>query len=442
MQKNISIREALDFDDVLLLPAETSVKPEDVSVKTRLTKAIELSIPLISAGRPDVTESAMAIAMAQLGGLGIIHDSMPAGKQVEEVRRVKRAGGEVISNPITISPESSVAEAVDLMTNYKISGLPVIEQSSKKVVGIITNRDVRFFEDVAQPVSNLMSTKVITVREGTKRAEAQKLMHENRIEKLIVVDDKGQCTGLMTVKDIEKLTRYPHAVRDARGFLRVGAAIGAGKDAFERAMALADAGLDVVFIDVAHAHTKDAINTVSRIRQQRSTEVQIVAGNVATADAARSLIDAGADAVKVGVGGVPTDAVRDVGVGIPQFAALLDVAEQAGMQGVPVVIQGGVRTPSILAKAIAAGASAAIVGSLFEHTDETPLHAVARPVVYDPYRLDGTYQTRRGTVIHAVNGLLSGLKSAMAYTGSRDIRAMHDNTVFVSARRPETPVKK
>jgi IMP dehydrogenase len=434
MQKNISIREALDFDDVLLLPAETSVKSSDVSTKTRLTKTIELGMPLISAARPEITESAMAIALAHMGGLGIIHDKMPLGKQVEEVRRVKRAGGAVVSNPVTISPESSVAEAIDLMTTYKFSGLPVIDQSSKKVVGIITNRDVRFFEDGAQPVSALMSKNVITVKAGIKQDEARKLMHQHRIEKLVVVDDKGQLTGLMTAEDMEKLTRYPNATRDNKGFLRVGAAVGMGRDAFDRAVAMADAGLDVVFIDVAHAHNKDVINTVSRIRQQRSTDVQIVAGNVATAEGARSLIDAGADAVKVGIGGASSSATRRIGVGIPQFAAILDVAEQCGMQGVPLIVDGGICGPADLAKAIAAGASAAVIGSLFQGADETPVHTAPQTPGHDPYHLDEAETLHRGAVAHMVNDLLAGFTSAMAYTGSKNIAAMHDNTVFVRAK--------
>ena len=351
MKRNTTIRDTVNFDDVLLIPSETGVKPADVVTKTRLTKALSLNIPLISAGADNVTESPMAIALARLGGLGVIHDNMPPGKQVEEVRRVKRAEGNIVSNPITISPDSSIAEALDLMTTYKISGLPVIEQPSQKVVGIITSRDIRFFEDYAKPVSELMTKNVITVKDKIEKSLAMQLLHKHRIEKLVMVDDQGRCTGLITVKDIEKLSRFPHAARDAQGRLRVGAAVGVGKDAIDRAAAMTDAGLDVVFVDVAHAHTKDALGTVSRIRQQRTSEVQVIAGNVATAEAARSLIDAGADAIKVGIGATCCAACRRAaGVGMSQLQAILDVVEECGLQDIPVIADGGVTDPARLAK--------------------------------------------------------------------------------------------
>ncbi|MCK4944995.1 MAG: IMP dehydrogenase, partial [Alphaproteobacteria bacterium] len=302
MKRNVEIHEAFGFDDVLLVPGETNVKPADVSIRTRLTKTISLNIPLIAAGTDNVTESAMAVAIAQLGGIGIIHDNMPLGKQVEEVRRVKRSEGNMVLNPITIAQEASVAEAFDLMTTYRVSGLPVIDQSSKKVVGIITSRDIRFFDDYVNPVTELMTREVITVKESIEKEVAKRMLHQHRIEKLVVVDDQERCVGLITVRDIEKLSRFPDATRDNCGRLCVGAAVGTGKDAFDRTAAMTDAGLDVVFIDAAHGHTRDVIGTVSHIRQQRSSAVQIVAGNVVTADAARSLVDAGADAVMVGVG--------------------------------------------------------------------------------------------------------------------------------------------
>jgi IMP dehydrogenase len=437
MKRNTTIRDAIGFDDILLVPSETQVKPDEVQTRTRLTKTIELAIPVISSGTASITESAMAIALAQMGGLGIIHDNMPLGKQVEEVRRVKRAGGTLVRNPITISPDSPTAEAYDLMTTYKISGLPVIESGTQKVVGIITGRDLRFFEDYAQPVSELMTKNVITVRPGTDEATAKRLMHEHRIEKLIIVDGDGKCVGLMTVKDFDKAGRYPTAARDAHGNLRVGAAVSLGKDALDRTAAMADAGLDVVFIDVAHAHNKDAVNTVSRIRQQRSTDIQVIAGNVATAAAARSLIDAGADAVKVGIGGFAGMATRkQAGVGVPQLMALMDVVEECGMQDVPVLLDGGVDTPADFAKAIAAGAHAAVFSQLFEHTDEVPVHAAPKPPGFDVYRLDENYQVaqHRGTVVHAVNTLMTGLKNAMAYTGAKDIRTLQENAEFVRAK--------
>ncbi len=460
MKRNAEIRDALGFDDVLLVPVETNVKPGDVSTKTRLTKSIELGIPLISAGHDNVTESLMAIAIAQLGGIGIIHDNMPLGKQVEEVRRVKRAGSQIISNPITIAPEASVAEALDLMTTYKVSGLPVIEQPSQKVIGIITSRDIRFFEDYAKPVRALMTTEVITVKGVVEQAMAKKLMHQHRIEKLVVVDDQGRCVGLITVKDIEKSARFPHATRDAQGRLRVGAAVTTGKDAFDRAAAMADAGLDVVFIDVAHAHTRDAAGTVSRIRQQRSSDVQVVAGNVVTAEAARSLADAGADAIKVGIGALVSGASRRVsGVGMPQMTALLNVVEQCAMMNIPVIVGGGIRSSAALAKAIAAGAEATVINNLFAGTDEAPgeivyqgdhaykvvnlaAKAQHRPhqtsIIQDPYRFDedpiDTSVPYRGSVEYVVQQLILGLKTAMAYTGSKDIRAMIENAEFVRMR--------
>jgi IMP dehydrogenase len=460
MKRNAVIREALNFDDVLLLPGETSVKPGEVSTKTRLTRSIEINIPLVSSGSDSVTESAMAIALAQMGGLGIIHDNMPLGKQVEEVRRVKRAEGDMVQNPITVSPESSVAEALDLMTTYKVSGLPVVEQPSQRVVGIITHRDLRFFEDFAKPVSELMSKDVITVKGKIEKTLARQLLHQHRIEKLVVVDEQGRCTGLITVKDIEKMSRYPHAARDGQGRLRVGAAVTLGKDALDRAAAMTDAGLDVVFVDVAHGHTKDAVGTVSMIRTQRSNDVQVVAGNVATADAARSLIDAGADAIKVGVGSLPGAASRSfAGVGMPQLSAILNVVEQCDMSGVPVIVDGGVMSAASFAKAIGAGAEAVIIDSLFAGTDEAPgeivyqdgqAYKVVNPAaktqhrpqtstqVRDPFKLDedpiDTSVHYRGSVVHMVNQLVAGLKTGMAYTGARTVKEMRDKAEFVKTK--------
>ncbi|MBU6475977.1 MAG: IMP dehydrogenase [Alphaproteobacteria bacterium] len=462
MKANAAISETYGLDDVLLLPNETGVKPSAASTKTRLTKTIELNIPIISAGRDNVTESPMAIAMAHLGGLGVIHHNMPAGKQVEEVRRVKRAEGNMVLNPITISPEASVAEAVDLMTNYRVSGLPVAEAGTQKVVGIITGRDIRFFEDYAKPVSELMSKEVVTAQAGVQMDAAKKLMHAHRIEKIVVVDAQGRCAGLVTVKDIDKLARFPQATRDRHGRLRVGACVRTGKDAIDRAAAMADAGLDVLFIDVAHAHSREVLGTVSHIRQQRSSEVQIVAGNVVTPEAARSLIDSGADAVMVGIGGHDRSASRRLaGVGVPQLSAVVRVAEQCAMMGVPVIVNGGVCSPSAFAKAIAAGAEAVIFGGLFAGTDEAPgeivcheggVYKVVNPAAkaqhrppasataaaLDPLALDedapDTSVPYRGPVAHTVQHLVAGLKAAMAYTGSADIPAMIENAEFV--RKP------
>ena len=460
MKRNSVIREGLSFDDVLLVPAETHVKPEEILTRTRLTRDIELSIPIVAAGLDYVTESKMAIALAQLGGIGVIHDNMPLGKQVEEVRRVKRAEGNIVTSPITISPDSSVAEAFDLMTTYRISGLPVIEQPSQKVIGIITHRDIRFFEDYAKPVSELMTSNVITVPQGIQMDEAKRMLHQHRIEKLVIVDDQGRCAGLVTVKDIEKLARFPDAARDAHGRLRVGAAVSLGKDAVDRANAMADAGLDVVFIDVAHGHSRDAVGTVSMIRQQRSSNVQIVAGNVATPDAARSLIDAGADAIKVGIGPTCGSATRaQAGVGMPQLTAVLEVVEHCELQNVPVMVDGGILSPAHLAKAIAAGAETAMIGDLFAGTDEAPgvvmyqdAHAykVVNPaakaqhrptstsLVHDPFRLDedgvDTSVPYRGAVAQVVSQLVGGLKVAMAYTGSRDIKALREEAELIKTK--------
>lgn len=455
MKRNAVIHEALGFDDVLLVPRETNIKPADVSIKTRLTKTIELGIPLIAAGHDNVTESVMAITLAQLGGIGVIHDNMSLGKQVEEVRRVKRAEANMVLNPITVEPGASVAEALDLMTTYKVSGLPVVESATQKVVGIITSRDVRFFEDYAKPVTEVMTREVITVKGPVEMSAAKRLLHQHRIEKLVVVDQQGRCTGLVTVKDIEKLSRFPQAARDKQGRLRVGAAVGIGKDAFDRTAAMTDAGLDVVFIDVAHAHTREVIGTVSHIRQQRTNEVQIVVGNVVTADAARSLVDAGADAIKVGIGGACTAASRQAGVGMPQLTAVLNVAEQCAMMNVPVIVGDGIGCPATFAKAVAAGAESVVIDHLFAGTEEAPGEIVYQagqaykvksqrnasfaPAVRDLYRAEGSQEADasvlyRGSVVHAARHLVSGLKSAMAYTGSKDILSLIENAEFV--RKP------
>ncbi len=460
MKLDSVIRDALNFNDVLLVPAETGVKPADVSTKTRLTKNIEINIPLVAAGHDNVTESQMAITLARLGGIGVIHDNMPLGKQVEEVRRVKRAEGDMVASPITISPDSSVAEAVDLMTTYKISGMPVIEQGTQKVIGIITNRDVRFFEDYAKPVSELMSKNVVTIRGKVDKAQARQMLHQHRIEKIVVVDEQGRCTGLVTVKDIERLSKHPEASRDSHGRLRVGASVTMGKDAFDRAAAMTDAGLDVVFVDVAHGHNRDAVGTVSRIRQQRTNDVQVVAGNVVTVDGARSLIDAGADAIKVGIGATCCSASRAVaGVGMPQLQAIIAVAEHCELAGIPLIVDGGVTNSAMLAKAIAAGAESVIMDTLFAGTDEAPgeivylegnAYKVVNPaaksqhrpavsnVVSDPYRFDedpvDTSVAYRGSVVHAVTNLVSGLKAAMAYTGSKDVAHMRRNAEFVRVK--------
>lgn len=457
MKRNATVRDALNFSDVMLVPAETAVKPEEVSTKTRLTRSIELGIPLLSAGIDNVTEGAMAIALAQLGGLGIIHDNMPLGMQVEEVRKVKRAEGDIVANPITISPDSSVAEALDLMTTYKISGLPVIEQPSQKVVGIVSKRDVRFFEDYAKPVAGIMTPDVVSVNGRIEKAHAMQLMHEHRIEQLVILDAEGRCTGLITAKDFEKLSRYPDAARDALGRLRAGAAVTLGKDAVDRTAAMVDAGLDVVFIDVAHAHTKEAAQTVSRIRQQRSSEVQIVAGNVATADAARMLIDAGADGIKIGFGSAR--GAGRLGVSVPQFTSVLAVADHCAMQEIPVTLDAGTADVATLVKALAAGAGSIVIGDILAGTDEAPgdvlydegsAYKVVNPeargqrraktssIVHDPYRIqDDNFDKSvgyRGPMGNVALQLVGGLKAAMAYLGAQTLDQLHNNAEFLRVR--------
>lgn len=452
MKRNAPIRDGLGFDDIILLPSETTVKPTDVVTRARLTKTISLEIPVVSASKNNVTESVLATALARLGGLGIIHGNMPIGKQVEEVRKVKRAEGRLVANPITISPDAPVAEALDLMTTYKISGLPVVEPS-QKVVGIITNRDIRFFEDYAKPVSELMTKEVVTAKNNIEAATAKRLMHQHRIEKLVIVDDQGRCIGLMTVKDIERLGRYAQAVRDANSSLRVGASVTIGRDSFERASALADAGVDALFIESAHGHHRDLVGAVSRIRQQRSTNVQIIAGNAATSDAARALIDAGADAIKVGMGALPCSASRRLGgVGVPPVNAILAIAEQCGMSDMPFMVEGGLSCPSDIAKALAAGADCVVVDTLLAGVDEAPGEIVyhqssAYKVVNtsktaassDPYALDeepvDTSTPYRGPVVPMINHLVNGLRIAMAYTGARDIKTLRETAEFLRTNK-------
>lgn len=458
MKRNAPIRDGLSFDDIVILPSETAVKPSEVVTKARLTKNITLEVPFISAGKDNVTESFLAMTLARLGGIGIIHANMPIGKQVEEVRKVKRAEGRLVLNPITISVDASIAEALDLMTTYKISGLPVVE-TSQKVVGIITNRDIRFFEDYAKPVSSLMTKEVVTVKNSIEPETAKRMMHQHRIEKLIIVDDQGKCTGLMTVKDIERLGKYQGAARDTDGCLRVGASVWLGKDCFERASALADAGVDALFVESAHGHQRELMNVVSRIRQQRSTNVQIIAGNAATVDAARSMIDAGADAIKVGIGGSPSSASRRLsGIGVPPVNAILAVAEQCSMSDTPFMIEGGLNSSADIAKALAAGADCVVLDHLLAGTDEAPgeifyhkstAYKVVNPdakaqhrpqasILADAYYLDedgvDTSNPYRGPMTHMINHLATGLRTAMAYAGARDIKSLRETSEFIRAK--------
>jgi len=455
-------REALTFDDVLLVPAASSVLPGDVDTTTRLTRTITLGIPLLSAAMDTVTESALAIALAQAGGIGVIHRNMTQAEQAEEVRKVKRFESGMVVNPITINPDAPLASALRLMAEYKISGIPVVEKPSGKLVGILTNRDVRFATNMQQPVAELMTKdKLVTVKGGVEPEEAKKLLHQHRIEKLLVVDDAYRCVGLITVKDIEKARLHPHACKDDKGRLRVAAAIGTGKDSAARAEALMEAGADMVVIDTAHGHSNRVIEQVSRVRKM-SNATQIMAGNIATAEAAKALIDAGVDAVKVGIGPGSICTTRIVaGVGVPQMTAIMDVAEACRKQNVPVVADGGIRYSGEIAKAIGAGADAVMLGSLFAGTDEAPGEVVLyQGRSYKDYRgmgsmgamADGSadryFQKAvehgklipegiegrvpyKGPVEHVIHQLVGGLRAAMGYTGAISIPELQKKAQFV-----------
>ncbi|MBI4031633.1 MAG: IMP dehydrogenase [Proteobacteria bacterium] len=452
-----SPREGLTFDDVLLVPAASEIHPNDADTRTRLTRSVELNIPLLSSAMDTVTEDAMAIAMAQAGGLGIIHRNMGVEEQAEQVRRVKRFESGMVVNPITIRPDASLGEALALMKDYRISGIPVTEANGK-LVGILTNRDVRFAENPAQPVRELMTAQnLVTVTGIVDKEGAKKLLHKHRIEKLLVIDDAGRCTGLITVKDIEKSTLYPHASKDSQGRLLAGAAVGTGNTGFERAQAMADAGLDVVVVDTAHGHSKNVLETVVRIRREvKSNNLQIIGGNIATADAAKALIDAGADAVKVGIGPGSICTTRIVaGVGVPQLTAIMDVAEACAKRSVPVIADGGIKYSGDFAKAIAAGADCAMLGSTLAGTDEAPgdvilyqgrsyksyrgmgsVGAMMRGSA-DRYFQAGVTQAQKlvpegiegrvpykGAVAVVLHQMTGGLRAAMGYTGSRTISDM------------------
>ena len=458
-----SIREALTFDDVLLEPAHSAVLPAEVDVRTRLTREIELGMPLISAAMDTVTEANLAIAMAQHGGLGIIHRNLDIAPQADEVRKVKKFEAGMVVNPITLGPDATLADALDLMAAHRISGIPVVEGEARRLVGILTNRDVRFATDPSVPVRQLMTAeKLVTVPESVGRDEAKRLLHRHRIEKLLVVDDDYRLVGLMTVKDIEKSQTFPHACKDDQGRLRVGAATGVGAAGLERAEALIEAGVDLLVVDTAHGHSERVLQAVDRIRRG-SNAVQIIAGNVATLAGAKALIDVGADAVKIGIGPGSICTTRVVaGVGVPQLAALLDVAGHCREQGVPVISDGGIRASGDLAKAIAAGADCAMIGSLFAGTDESPgevylyqgrsykayrgmgsLGAMARgsadryfqeeirdTLKLVPEGIEGQVPYR-GPVAQIIHQLVGGLRAAMGYTGNASIAAMQRGCTFL-----------
>jgi len=456
------LREALTFDDVLLVPAASSILPTDADTATQVTKEISLGIPLISAAMDTVTESELAIAMAQAGGLGVLHRNMSPEEQASEVRKVKKFESGMVVNPLTIRPDATLSEALGLMTENKISGVPVTKKNGR-LVGILTNRDVRFASNPDQKISELMTHEnLVTVREAVDQEEAKRLLHQHRIEKLLVVDDNYCCVGLITVKDMEKAQLHPNAAKDAQGRLRVAAASTVGDDGFARSRALVDAGVDLIVVDTAHGHSEHVANAVSRIKSV-SNEIQVMAGNVATADGAKSLIDAGADAVKVGIGPGSICTTRVVaGVGVPQLTAILDAVEAARATNTPVIADGGIKYSGDLAKAIAAGASCAMVGSLLAGTTESPgevflyqgrsykayrgmgsMGAMARGSA-DRYFQQDISETHKlvpegiegqipfkGPVEQVLHQLVGGLRAAMGYTGSANIAAMHEHAEFI-----------
>ena len=447
-------REGLTFDDVLLVPAESHVLPGEVSTATRLTRNLSLAIPIVSAAMDTVTESRMAVAMARVGGLGVLHRNLSIADQVTEVDRVKRSEAGMIVEPVTLPPTALVSDALDLMAHYRISGVPITDAAGR-LVGILTNRDLRFSKDHEAPVSELMTARnLVTAPVGTTLEEAEAILHRNKIEKLPVVDADGVLRGLITVKDIAKKIEYPQATKDSRGRLCVGAAVGVGRDALERAQALADAGVDVLVVDTAHGHSQGVIDTVRRIKD--AVSVDVIAGNIATSEAARALIDAGADAVKSGIGpgGICTTRVV-AGVGVPQITAIYDAAKVAADEGVPVIGDGGITSSGDIAKAIGAGADTVMLGSMLAGTDEAPgdvivhqgerfkeyrgmasLGAMKRGYSKDRYFQSGveaeklipegvearvSYKGPLGPVLHQ---LVGGLRQAMGYCGAPTIEEM------------------
>jgi IMP dehydrogenase len=459
----MEIRQALTFDDVLLVPAASMVLPNETDTRTRLTREVSLGIPLLSAAMDTVTESALAIAMAEAGGIGVIHRNLGIAEQANEVRKVKKFEAGMVVNPVTIHPDETLADALRLMAEHRISGIPVVERSTQKLVGIVTNRDVRFASNPKQPISELMTREqLVTVRETVDRESAKKLLHQHRIEKLLVVDEAYRCVGLVTVKDIEKSQRFPNACKDDHGRLRVAAATGTGEDGVKRAEALFDAGVDVLVVDTAHGHSSRVLEAVKRIRRL-SNYTQLIAGNIATADGAAALIDAGADAVKVGIGPGSICTTRMVaGVGVPQLTALLDTVELCRKHDVPVISDGGIKFSGDLAKAIAAGADCAMLGSLFAGTDESPGEVfLYQGRTYKSYRgmgsvgamargsADRYFQAEvqnelklvpegvegrvphKGPIGAVIHQLIGGLKAAMGYTGNRTIAEMQRKCEFL-----------
>ncbi|NNE57929.1 MAG: IMP dehydrogenase [Hellea sp.] len=457
----MEIREGLTFDDVLLQPRASDILPADANLNTRLTKSISINVPLISAAMDTVTEARLAIVMAQIGGIGVIHRNLTIEEQAEEVRKVKRFESGMVVNPITIHPDATLADIRALGEKYSFSGVPVVEEGGK-LVGIVTNRDVRFATDLNEKVSSLMTRDLVTVKEGTSEKEAQALLHKHRIERLLVVDDNFRCVGLITVKDMEKAENYPNAAKDEHGRLRVAAASTVGDAGYVRGEALIDAGVDALVIDTAHGHSSQVIEQVARIKKAYPS-TQIIAGNIATEEAAKALIDAGADALKVGIGPGSICTTRIVaGVGVPQLTAIMDACKAADRAGVPIIADGGIKYSGDMAKALAAGAESCMVGSLLAGAEETPgetflyqgrsyksyrgmgsVGAMARgsadryfqKEVTDsmklvPEGIEGRvgYKGPAGPILYQ---LIGGVRAAMGYTGSKDIPTFHEKARFV-----------
>ena len=456
------IQKALTFDDVLLLPAHSRVLPREVSLKTRLTRKLELNIPLVSAAMDTVTEARLAIAMAQEGGIGIIHKNLTPQAQAVEVAKVKRFESGVLRDPMTISPEMTVREVMALQQQYKISGFPVVK--SGKVVGIVSNRDLRFEAELDQPVKSIMTPqrKLVTVREGASREEARALMHRHRLERVLVIDDEFHLMGLVTVKDILKESEHPNACKDAQGKLRVGAAVGVGEGTDERVAALVEAGADVLVVDTAHGHAQGVLDRVKWIKT-RYPKVEVVGGNVGTGDGARALVDHGADGVKVGIGPGSICTTRIVaGVGVPQITAIQNVAEGLAKSGVPLIADGGVRYSGDIAKALGAGAHAVMLGSLFAGTEESPGEIeLFQGRSYKAYRGMGSLGAMqqgaadryfqepemnvdklvpegvegrvpyKGSALRVIEQPMGGVRASMGYTGCSSVDELRTRTQFV-----------
>ncbi len=467
MKKNRKIIEtipaSLTFDDVLLKPAFSEVLPADASTKTKITKNISLGIPIISSAMDTVTESRLAIAIAQTGGLGCIHKNLSIKDQTEEVKKVKRFESGMVIDPVTITPDASLGDALTIMKNYGISGIPVVKNGSKKLVGVLTNRDVRFATDRKQPVKELMTKDgLVTAKANISKTDAKALLHKNKIERIIITDASGNCIGLMTGKDLEKTKQFPYASKDEEGRLLVAAATGVGKDGIKRAESLIEAGVDVVTIDTAHGHSAGVIKTVAELRKLFPRQ-DFIAGNIASSEAAKALIDVGVDAVKVGIGPGSICTTRVVaGVGVPQLSALLDVVEYCDRVKIPVISDGGIRFSGDLAKAIAAGASCVMLGGLLAGAEETPgeivlykgrsykmyrgmgsLGAMARGSADRYFQSDVADKMKlvpegvegrvayKGPVAEIIHQLVGGLKAAMGYTGNATIEEMRHNCNFV-----------